>query len=241
MQPPLPPRHCRNAKQHALTTADAYFYGLGVLATMTTTTGSCKVAGSDAGYDVVQAQNVHVEAAPELQIPDVRQVLAGTGDRAHLPAAGRRARQHFMHRSERPAYFRRRITSATTLRSMHVTQAMVERLGLHEKWDVVDSSQPNEEQGRSRPDGQGPPTTSDRHPVFRRIITLRDTAGQVWPVVYDASMSNRQYHRRLSAGWAAFCRHHGMSVNDTVEFRRCSSPTDAVDLVVRVTRRGGGF
>ena len=70
-------------------------------------------------------------------------------------------------------------------------------------------------------------------------MTLRDPAGCTWPVVYDASVSNRQYHRRLSDGWDAFCRHHGVKVNDAIEFRRCLTPVNIDSLAVRVLSGAG--
>ena len=85
--------------------------------------------------------------------------------------------------------------------------------------------------------------TRHHRPAFRSPLTLRDSAGNEWPVIYEASTSNRQYHRRLSDGWAAFCRQHGVKINDTVEFRRCfkSEINGAHVLAVRVlTRRSDG-
>ena len=84
-------------------------------------------------------------------------------------------------------------------------------------------------------------TSHNQHRTFRSTLTLRDSAGCVWPVVYEASTSNRQYHRRLSEGWAAFCRHHGVEINDTIEFRRClkRSLNDGM-LAARVVRRRRG-
>jgi hypothetical protein len=80
-------------------------------------------------------------------------------------------------------------------------------------------------------------TTS--HPEFQRELMLQDPAGCTWPVVYEASRSNQQYHRRLSRGWAEFCRHIGVKLNDTIEIRRCLRGCPNVEtLAVRVLRHG---
>ena len=134
------------------------------------------------------------------------------------------------------------------MRAMHVTQAMMECLGLD-----MDSGTAAASDGLSRlaeveamveTRARDLPESSNAHtrhhrPAFRSPLTLRDSAGNEWPVIYEASTSNRQYHRRLSDGWAAFCRHHGVKINDTVEFRRClkSEINGSRVLAVRVMRK----
>jgi len=124
---------------------------------------------------------------------------------------------------------------------------MAECLGLH--WnrpeEGVSSSQCMarwaEGEAELRPGSQGQVIafSDDRCPVFRHAMTLRGHAGCTWPVVYEASVSNRQYHRRLSDGWGAFCRHHSVKLNDTIEFRRCLTPVKVDSLTVRVLRGAG--
>ena len=111
--------------------------------------------------------------------------------------------------------FRRKITSAAVMRAMHVTQAMMECLGLN-----MDSGTAAASDGLSRLAEVGAmvetrvrdlPESSDAHtrhnrPAFRSLMTLRDSAGKEWPVIYEAFMSKRQYRRRFSDGLAAFRR-----------------------------------
>ena len=161
------------------------------------------------------------------------------------PARGR-AGPRLPRSTPRPVF--RVITSCTVMRAMHVTQAMAECLGLYE-----DSGTAAASEDLPRLNGEGLivetiardlPKSSNAHtrhrrPAFRSPLTLRDSAGNEWPVIYEASTSNRQYHRRLSDGWAAFCRHHGVKINDTVEFRRClkSEINGSRVLAVRVMRK----
>jgi len=155
------------------------------------------------------------------------------------------------HAPARPV-FRRKVTSITMMRAMHVTQAMADFLGLHvdavtaavhDDWQCLDGGTVVvERKSRGLQDSTSTACKSHKqHLAFRSTLTLRDSAGFVWPVVYEASTSNRQYHRRLSEGWAAFCRHHGVEINDTIEFRRClkRSYNDGM-LAVRVVRRRRG-
>ena len=153
-----------------------------------------------------------------------------------------------LRRSTPRPVFRRIITSATVMRAMHVTQAMAECLGLYEDSGTAAASEdiPRlngeglivETVARDLPESSNAHTRHHR-PAFRSPLTLRDSAGNEWPVIYEASTSNRQYHRRLSDGWAAFCRHHGVQINDTVEFRRClkSEINGSRVLAVRVMRK----
>lgn len=109
--------------------------------------------------------------------------------------------------------FKRLISSSTVLRSLHVTQAMSDCLGLHGGGGG----------GGADEDGA---MARDKRPVFRRALTLRDTAGQAWPIVFEASTSCRQYHPRFSHGWSVFCQAHGVRVGDIVEFRRMNPACD---------------
>jgi hypothetical protein len=72
--------------------------------------------------------------------------------------------------------------------------------------------------------------------LFRCPLTLRDQSGREWPVIYDATLSGKQYHRRLSEGWRDFCRDQGVRVGDVVEFRRCPPPDESA-LRVRIMKR----
>lgn len=106
------------------------------------------------------------------------------------------------------------------LRSLHVTHAMADCLGLH---------------GGSGGDHDG--AAARAAPVwFRSALILRDTDGRDWPVVYEGSISCKQYHRRMSHGWSAFCQANGVRVSDVVEFRRRPSRDDDT-IAVRVLRR----
>jgi len=119
--------------------------------------------------------------------------------------------------------FRKKVTNATTLRSMHITLDMVAALDLGELEAPVELSS----QARAIP----------RHTVtlFRHFLVLRDPEANVWPVVYEATQSARQVHRRLSKGWQDFCRYHGIQIGDTLEFRKCQ-PSEPVTMRVRVVR-----
>jgi len=132
------------------------------------------------------------------------------------------------------AVFRRRITSPTVLRSMFVTRDMAAWLELHVPSRVAAVRQvPVDSNG-----SQVGTLLDSAHPMFHRPLTLRDSAGRAWPVVYEAILSSAQYHRRLS-NWGAFCKYNGVRVGDTVEFRRCSAgePDTLTVRVVRVVQR----
>jgi hypothetical protein len=171
------------------------------------------------------------------------------------------------------ACFRRKITNATSLRFMHVTQDMADCLGLRgdrlermrthgagthgacdvaHGGDVVPASalvelahsvkaSPSRASGDCQPNKGGCPTPlalKSIHRLFRCLLTLRDSAGQDWPVLYEATLSCNQYHRRLSHGWRDFCCKRGVQVGDVVEFRR-RPMLDEHTLAVRVVKRGG--
>jgi hypothetical protein len=207
------------------------------------------MAGSNtcAAGAIMHAQTCHDQAAPGLQVSNARQAPTSTGERTGLPTASRRASLRRPQQTQGRSTFRRTITSATTLRSMHVTKAMAECLGLHWNWPEVGVSGSQrvsrlaEGEADLRPGGQGQVIAfgDDRYPVFRHAMTLRDSAGCTWPVVYEAFISNRQYHRRLSDGWGAFCRHHSVKLNDTIEFRRCLKPVNVDSMAVHVLRGSG--
>jgi len=77
--------------------------------------------------------------------------------------------------------------------------------------------------------------------LFRCWLTLRDSADQDWPVLYEATLSCNQYHRRLSDGWRDFCCERGVRMGDVVEFRRrplLNEHTLAVRVVKRRRSRG---
>jgi hypothetical protein len=244
MRPTLPPAPpIRQPYWHGghTLTVDDFSYGIGMLAALAVAGTSACAAGA-----ILHAQTCHVQAAPGLQVPSARQAPTSTGDRKGLPMSRRRACQPPKQAPVRST-FRRKITSATTLRNMHVTKAMAERLSLHWHWPEVGVSGSQrvsrlaEGEADLRPGGQGQVIAfgDDRYPVFRHAMTLRDSAGCTWPVVYEAFISNRQYHRRLSDGWGAFCRHHSVKLNDTIEFRRCLTPVNVDSLAVRVLRGAG--
>ena len=186
--PPVPPiRQPHWHAGHVLTVHD-FFYGIGMLAALAVAgTGAC-AAGA-----ILHAQTCHVQAAPGLQVPSARQAPTSTGDRKGLPTSCRRACQPPKQAPVRST-FRRTITSATTLRSMHVTKVMAECLGLHWNWPEVGVSGSQrvsrlaEGEADLRPGGQGQVIAfgDDRYPVFRHAMTLRDSAGCTWPVVYKA-------------------------------------------------------
>ena len=125
--------------------------------------------------------------------------------------------------------FRKKITNSTALRNMHVTQDMVTCLQLAEI--------EGEEFGGAHAQVARSPT---RKPLFKHLLILRDSEAHTWPVLYESTVSARQYHRRLSRGWQDFCRYHGVQVGDTLEFQRCQQPGEAVAMRVRVVRRHGG-
>ena len=129
-------------------------------------------------------------------------------------------------RHRRPA-FRRMMTSATSLRSMHVTHEMAVCLGL-EGPDAQGGGAGTKSRG-----SQGPAR------VFRTTLFLRDLDGNVWPVAYEGTVSRRQYHRRMKGGWHAFCRYHGVRMGDAVEFRR-GAPNNAAAMTARVVRYRAG-
>jgi hypothetical protein len=222
---------------------DDFFYGIGMLAALSVAGSNTCAAGA-----IMHAQTCHDQAAPESQALNARQAPTSTGERTGLPTASRRASLRRPQQTQGRSTFRRKITSATTLRSMHVTKAMTECLGLHWNWPEVGVSGSQrvsrwaDGEADFRPGGQGQVNAfvDDRCPVFRHAMTLRDPANYMWPVVYEASVSNRQYHPRLSDGWGAFCRYHGVKINDTIEFRRrLKSVHSHTTLAVRVLRWGG--
>jgi hypothetical protein len=133
------------------------------------------------------------------------------------------------HASARPKYghvqllFRKKVTNATSLRSMHVTLGMVEGLQLSEI-----EAQPGMRSGAAAVPMQS---------LFKHVLVVRDSESNAWPVVYEATLSTRQCHRRLSKGWQDFCRYHGVQVGDTLEFQRCPR-CETLTVKVRVVRRG---
>jgi hypothetical protein len=78
---------------------------------------------------------------------------------------------------------------------------------------------------------------NDFRRLFRCLLTLRDSAGQDWPVLYEATLSCNQYHRRFSQGWRDFCRNRGVQMGDVIELRR-RRLLDEHTLAVRVVKRG---
>jgi hypothetical protein len=115
------------------------------------------------------------------------------------------------------ATYRRKITSSTALRFMHVTLDMVKCLGLHSGCPASPTSLPS-------PAGSPGRSTGDVHasslepekgdnasrnlPLFQCSLTLRDATGSLWPISYEFVISSNQYHRRFSKGWRDLCRHH---------------------------------
>jgi len=108
---------------------------------------------------------------------------------------------------------------------MHVTLDMVDVLGLDEMEPL-----PGTLTGAST----RPSPTSQ--PLYKHVLMVRDTDSNAWPVVYEATLSCRQCHRRLGKGWRDLCRHHGVQIGDSLEFERCL-PGEPEFLRVRVVRR----
>jgi hypothetical protein len=144
-------------------------------------------------------------------------------------------------RGQKRLAFRRRITSTTFLRFMNLTSDMVRHLDL----DPDSLARVVHTDRRSVQVAVGEQTNltstacrspSQCHPTFQCEMRLRDGAGRVWPMTYEATTSSNQYHRRLAQGWREFCRHHEVRVGDAVDFRR-RLPGEGVDLTVKVVRR----
>jgi len=153
--------------------------------------------------------------------------------------------------------FRRTMSSAPALRCLYVTQGMAACLGFHDMMEYSNerllkasfgrqsqatvlatctNDQKNLQSLCGSPGNQACPA-SPSSPGFRMTLTMRDPAGHAWPVVYEATLTSRQYHRRLTNGWREFCRHHHVRHGDVVAFRRCA-PGDPDTMTVRVVRRG---
>ena len=112
---------------------------------------------------------------------------------------------------------RRRMTNASCLRVMYVTDTMAERL-------LADVGAGGEEQGfqlsaEDQAVNGGWVVNPACLPV-QTTIMLEDCSGVHWPVKLVASMAARRMHRRMTAGWNDFCVAHGVRVGDAVEFRR---------------------
>ncbi len=157
--------------------------------------------------------------------------------------------------SPRPV-FCRRVTNKTSLRCMFVTQEMAACLGLRDVSDSASLAQlTSTVQGSQGPAAPAAPSGQALHQdqqhaasalqpplskvLFQRMLTMRDPAGQVWPVMYEAVFTAGQYHPRLANGWSAFCRHHQVRPGETVEFRRCARGNPDA-MTARVIRRGRG-
>lgn len=157
------------------------------------------------------------------------------------------------------SWFRRKITNSTSLRYMHVTHDMVDCLHLRNMGQdtsddavhggrflsasVETCADPPTPPGRINHKGQEqrsltstPSASKDFRGVFQRLLTLRDSAGLDWPVLYEATVSCGQYHRRFSHGWGDFCRRSGVQMGDTVEFSRRLA-LNGHTLAVRVLKR----
>jgi hypothetical protein len=158
---------------------------------------------------------------------------------------------------------RRKITSTTALRIMHVTQDMMASLSLPD--NRSDASSPPHETGEDtalpHSSGQGSDhacldgraalhAPSSFHapdkakantplstPRMAFVVTLLDTEGNTWPITYEQVVSANQYHRRFHAGWRDFCCHHQVRVGDTIEFQRVCPP-DPTLLQVKVLSAG---
>ena len=143
--------------------------------------------------------------------------------------------------------FRRSVSSSTALRCLFVTQAMATCLSLrdeeHESENAgstvttVDDDISLAGAGSLQQSSVKASLSPTAIPVFCRTLTMRDSAGQVWPVVYEGIQTCGQHHRRLTHGWREFCRHHQVRHGDAVEFRRCA-PGNQDTVTVRVVRRG---
>lgn len=106
---------------------------------------------------------------------------------------------------------------------MHVTLGMVEGLRLSEI-----EAEPGTRSGAA---------AAPMQTLFKHVLVVRDSESNAWPVVYEATLSASQCHRRLSKGWQDFCRYHGVQVGDTLEFQRCPR-CETLTMKVRVVRRG---
>lgn len=230
--------------------ADDFFHGMGVLAGLAMI-GMKKSTTEGKTVHAQQTVCVHAESGVQVTVarqpPTLEKMLTGLPPPSSLAC-------HDDQPKQTPGCtrtFRRKVSSTTTLRNMRVIKDMAEHLGLHPLSSEVVEVGPRQQLATTtikdltdvsglHPDGksQARSVSKDRYPVFRSTITLQDPAGRNWPVVYEAFMSNRQYHRRLSEGWRAFCRHHGVKVNHTIEFELCVL-RDV--LAVRVLRQEGGI
>ena len=259
MRPKLPPPpHATPMKKrqsvNLLQAAESFFYVAGMMATLSV--AGYQESGTRGSGRRCEKGNTVRRPMPGAR-PDsalggfnaVGQSAVSEDDlfgQSMAPARGR-AGPGLPRSTPRPV-FRRIITSTTVMRAMHVTQAMAECLGLYGDSGTAAASDDRPrlaEEGaamatmaRSRPHASKAHARHER-PAFRSPLIIQDSAGNEWPVMYEASTSNRQYHRRLSEGWAAFCRHHGVQINDTIEFRRCfKSEIDGPRvLAVRVLRK----
>ena len=52
------------------------------------------------------------------------------------------------------------------------------------------------------------------HVVQRWALHVKDDEHRSWPVTYEVRVSSGQKHRRLTNGWAAFCRGNGFGTGD---------------------------
>jgi hypothetical protein len=170
---------------------------------------------------------------------------AGVGLAEAIPRSTRQGMcDQACHAVRRRRAVRRRITSATSLRLMHVTEYMAQSLGLSldrlsfaglECHQSCITERPKHAIAEDQP-AQAVCCTSTRvRPIFRCKIMLRDKTGSMWPVAYEATASLKQYHRRLTQGWREFCGHHDLRVGDAVDFSPCP-PGDVTTLAVAIVR-----
>lgn len=134
----------------------------------------------------------------------------------------------------RRSSFCRTVSNSTALRTLFVTRAMATCLGLPD----------DDEETHLAGDGLVQPTSKaaplcTTSVLFRRTLTMRDSFGKVWRVMYEAILSSGQYHRRLTKGWREFCRFHGVKVGGSVEFRRGVAAGEGEGMLsVRVLKQG---
>lgn len=102
--------------------------------------------------------------------------------------------------------FSRCLTSEMSLRLMNIPRAMHQGLGLSSAYPL---------EGRRR--------------CKRCTIYVCSPDGGRHPVAIVCASGS--YHRRLTEGWGAVCRLTGLSVGDTVHFRRTDRP-DVLDMTI---------
>jgi hypothetical protein len=120
--------------------------------------------------------------------------------------------------------YRRQISSATDLRFLHIPREMAGALIP----DVMayQINRPGRKKAPVRLD-------SSEWPVFAARVSIIDQDGHTWPILLRTYVAGKQYHRRLTAGWAHFAAHHSLTAGDSVHFWRTVEDECADALVMR--------